>query len=50
MGGRGIHWRAYAHLGRLGVAQSLWQALFTQLTLFRRLTLELSQALDYEYD
>ena len=31
-------------------AQSLWQALFTQLTLFRRLTLELSQALDYEYD
>lgn len=31
-------------------AQSLWQALFAQLALFRRLTLELSQALGYTYE
>ena len=30
--------------------QSLWEALFVQLALFRRLTLELAQALDYQYD
>lgn len=31
-------------------AQSLWQALFAQLALFQRLTLELSQALGYAYE
>lgn len=31
-------------------AQSLWEALFVQLTLFRRLTRELAQALGFEYE
>lgn len=31
-------------------AHSLWQALFAQLALFRRLTLELSQAFESEYE
>ena len=31
-------------------AQSLWDALFLQLALFQRLSLELAQALGYEYD